>query len=132
MEIFDAYHQTVLAIGVMAALLLSQLIIADVVGIKAKHKPGMPVNADHGNLLFRASRVVGNANDSVAVFILAVAFCILSGASPVYTAYAAWTYVILRILYAVCYYANVQTMRSAIFGISLVSLLALIGIGFFT
>lgn len=131
MEIFADYQLTIFALGTLAVLMLVQLLAADVLGIQAKHKPGTPVAADHSNSLFRASRVVGNANESIAIFILAVAFCIMSGASPSYTAYAAWAYVVARFVYAGCYYGNMQTLRSTIFGVSLLALVALLVIGFF-
>jgi uncharacterized MAPEG superfamily protein len=107
-----------------------QLLIADVIGIRSKHVPGSQVPSDHGNTLFRASRTVANTNESIAVFILAVLFCVLSGASASATGYAAWTFVIARFLYAVCYYANWQVPRSVMFGVSVLAIAALIILGF--
>ncbi|MEZ5570379.1 MAG: MAPEG family protein [Halioglobus sp.] len=123
------YESTVLALGAMAALMLVQLIVADVVGIRSKHSPGSAVPADHANLLFRSTRTVANTNESVAIFVLATLFCIYSSASPSYTAYAAWSFVASRAVYAVCYYGNLQLLRSVTFGIALLCLLALMAIG---
>ncbi len=123
------YEDTILAMGCMAVLMFIQLIVADVVGIKAKHSPGSAVPSDHDNSLFRASRTMANTNESIAIFILSVLFCIYSNASPVYTAYAAWGFVTARAAYALCYYGNVQLLRSLVFGISLLFLLALLVIG---
>lgn len=123
------YENTILAMGCMAGLMFVQLIVADVVGVKSKHPPGSAVPSDHDSALFRASRTMANTNESIAIFILAVLFCIYSNASPVYTAYAAWGFVIARAAYAVCYYANVRLLRSVVFGISLLFILALLVIG---
>ena len=126
MDIVQNYEMTIYAIGGLALLLLFQLLVADVVGILSKHTPGSTIGGGHSNLLFRVSRTVANTNESIAIFILATLFCILSGASPTYTAYAAWGFVLSRALYAVCYYSNLQTLRSATFAISLLCLLGLL------
>ena len=112
--------------------MLLQVLAADVVSILRKHPPGTQVVADHGNALFRVVRTVANTNESVAVFLGGLLFCVLSGASPQYTGYAAWTYVLARACYAICYYANVQLLRSVFFGISLLALAALLAVGAFT
>ena len=126
----EAYTAAISALGAMALLMFVQVIVVDVVGLRAKHSPGSAVEADHGNILFRVSRTVANTNESIAVFILALLFCVLSGASPAYTGYAAWAYVIARILFALCYYTNQQTLRSVCFGLSLFSLASLLVTGF--
>jgi uncharacterized MAPEG superfamily protein len=101
----------------MALLMLIQIVMADVLGILAKHVLGTPIEANHDSLLFRANRTVANTNESIAVFILVVVFCVLAGASPVHTAYA------------IFYYANWQLLRSVVFGVSLLFLFALLLIG---
>jgi uncharacterized MAPEG superfamily protein len=131
MDIAQTYEYTTFALGAMALLMLLQLLVADVAGMKSKHTPGASINTDHSNFLFRASRTVANTNESIAVFVLATTFCILSNASPTYTAYAAWGFIAARALYALFYYLNLQILRSVIFGVSLLSLAALLVIGFF-
>ncbi|NND69709.1 MAG: MAPEG family protein [Halioglobus sp.] len=126
----QSYEMTVYAIGVLALLLLSQLLVADVVGILSRHTPGSTIGGGHSDVLFRVSRTVANTNESIAIFVLAVLFCILSGASPTYTAYGAWGFVLSRALYAVFYYSNLQILRSTVFGISLLFLLGLLLTGF--
>lgn len=126
------YESTILALGFMALLMLMQLVVADVIGIKSKHPPGSPVPADHKNPLFRSTRVVGNTNESIAIFVLAALFCIFSNASPTYTAYASWGFVFARVAYAVCYYGNLKLFRSIVFGVSVLCLLVLIATGFAT
>lgn len=130
MELVQSYSITIVALGSLAALMLCQLLVADVVGIRLKHVPGSQVPSDHENPLFRASRVVANTNESVAIFVLAVFFCILSEAAANTTGYAAWAFVMARFLYAVCYYSNWQLARSVVFALSLVSLAALLANGF--
>lgn len=72
MDLTQTYSMTIAALGSVAVLMLCQLLIADVVGLRTKHVPGSQVPTDHDNLLFRASRVVANTNESIAIFILAV------------------------------------------------------------
>ncbi len=132
METLTDYTLLVSATGFMALLLLVQVLVVDVLGLRAGHTPGTPVAPDHRDALFRATRTVANSNESIAVFILAVLFCIFSGASPDYSGYAAVAFVVARTLYAICYYGNLQILRSIVFGISLLSLAALIATGAFT
>ena len=128
----ESYNLSVAALGYVSGLMLIQIVISDVIGISRKHTPGAPVHPDHADALFRASRTVGNTNESIAIFICALLFCILSAAPPGYTAAAAWAFAICRTLYALFYYANLQTLRSVIFGVSLLAIVALIIIGGFT
>jgi uncharacterized MAPEG superfamily protein len=129
MDIAQTYEHTIYAIGALSLLLLCQVLVADIVGIRSKHVPGSAVHADHSDLLFRASRTVANTNESIAIFVLATAFCILSKASPGYTAYAAWGFVLVRSMYAVFYYSNLQLLRSVAFAASLISLASLLAAG---
>ena len=124
------YGTTLAALGTMAALMLVQLLVADVMGIRHRHVPGTPVAADHANILFRVTRTVSNTNESIAIFICALLFCIFGAASPTYTGYAAWLFVLARVVYTVCYYTNQQILRSTSFALSLLALLALIVLGF--
>jgi uncharacterized MAPEG superfamily protein len=130
MELAQTYSTTIAALGTLAVLMFFQLLVADLIGLRTKHVPGSQVPSDHSNPLFRASRTVANTNESIAIFILAVLFCMLSGASASATGYSAWAFVIARLLYAACYYLNWQSPRSAMFGISLVALVALLITGF--
>lgn len=127
--ILVTYKITIYSLAGLAALAIIQLLVADVIGIISKHVPGTPIVPDHSDRHFRASRAVANLNESVAVFILLVIFCIFSGASPAYTAIGAWGYVTARTVYAALYYLNLQTLRSITFGLSLVFLLSLLMTG---
>jgi len=129
MDLFHSYAYTVAAVGCQAFLMLCQVLVADIMGIRAKHLPGSAVPVDHSDLLFRATRTVANTNESIAIFILVVLFCLLSGAPPDKTAYAAWTFVLARFLYALCYYFNIQLFRSVMFGISLLAMAGLLVTG---
>jgi uncharacterized MAPEG superfamily protein len=128
-DIGQTYQFTLYAMTAMTLLMFVQVIIADVVGIRSQHTPGASVPADHSDLFFRVTRTVANTNETIAIFILAVAVCLFSGASPTYTAYAAWTFVIARAAYAVLYYGNLKVMRSVVFAISILALACLLIIG---
>ena len=123
--LFTAYESTILSIGILAALMFIQLLIADIVGLFGGHKPGSGVEVDHGVLHFRAVRTVANTNESIGIFILLVLFAIGVNASAELTAYAAWAFVGARTLYAVCYYTNQQILRSVCFAFSLLALIAI-------
>jgi len=129
MENLIAFQFMGSSLGGMALLMLIQILVADILAIKAKQIPGTPVEANHSNMLFRATRTVANTNESIAIFILVLIFCMLSEASPLYTGYLSWGFVLSRIAYAVCYYLNLKLLRSVVFGISLVLLLALLVVG---
>ncbi len=126
---FEAYAGAVAALGYVAVLMLVQLVVADVVGIRQRHVPGSPVEANHNSVLFRVGRTVGNTNESIAIFICALLFCFYAAGSPTYTSYCAWGFAVFRTLYAVCYYANLQTLRSVSFALALLSLVGLVGVG---
>ena len=129
MNLLSSYPYLVAAFGSLAFIMLAQLLVADIVGIRSKHIPGTSVVDDHKSLLFRVGRTVANTNESIAIFILASAFCVACSASPFATGICAWVYVIARLLYALCYYMDWRLMRSVIFGISLLALGALVIIG---
>ena len=128
----ELYISSIAALGTMGLIMLLQLLAADVTGILRKHVPGTQVAADHEDALFRVTRTVGNTNESIGIFIIGLTFCIYSGASVSWTAYAAWAFVACRALYALCYYTNQQILRSTFFGLAFLALAALLFIGFVT
>ena len=115
--------------GSTGGLLLVQLLVLDVAGLKARHRPGTPVEPDHGNFLFRASRAHGNTNESIAAFILLGLFGVLSAAPAGWLNTLSWVYVLARIAHMLCYYANVQLLRSLSFGVGLAALLGMLVVG---
>ena len=123
------YVSTVWALGMSGALLLIQLLVVDLAGIKARHRPGTPVEADHGDFLFRATRAHANTNESVAAFILLVLFGVLSAASPGWLNALSWVYVVARVAHMVCYYAGFQLPRSVAFGVGLAALFGMLVVG---
>jgi uncharacterized membrane protein YecN with MAPEG domain len=82
MNFFEQFQQLALPVGVIALLMHMQVLVLDVLGLRAKHLPGTPVEANHGSPIFRASRTVANTNETIAVFILALMFCVLAQATP--------------------------------------------------
>jgi uncharacterized MAPEG superfamily protein len=121
----ETYYITVLTIGIVGFLSLVQLLVADLTAIKQKHTPGYPINPDHENFLFRATRVHFNLNESIAIFILFALFGILSSCSPYWLNTFSSIYLISRILYMSFYYANLKLARSVAFGLSMIGLLGM-------
>ncbi len=126
MENIAAYHLTGLAMGAAGGLLLLQLLVADIAGMRVPHIPGAPIEPDHNNFLFRATRALGNMNESIAIFILFTVVGILSQADPIWLGRFAVFYVVMRTLYMLCYWLNIKLARSACF---LGALIGLLGLG---
>lgn len=118
----DTYMLTLLCLGAMAGIMLIQILVIDAVGILRKHPPGAPVEVNHGDFLFRATRAHANTNESIAVFILLALFGLLSGARPELFNYSACLYVMARLAYTTCYYLDARLMRSTVFAVSLFGL----------
>mgnify|MGYP000341982538 CR=1 FL=1 len=121
----EMYDITVLAIGIVGLLSLVQLLVADILAIKQKHTPGYPISPDHESFLFRATRAHSNLNESIAIFVLFALFGILSSCSPYWLNTFSSIYLVSRILYMSLYYANLKLARSAVFGLSIISLLGM-------
>ncbi len=130
--LLNSYELTVYSWGALALLMLVQMTVADVFGIRAKQTPGPPPEQNPDNPVFRASRTVANMNESIGVYLVVILFCIFNGADATYTGYLSWGFVVSRVVYAVCYYTNQQTLRSTVFGISLLALVGLLGLGAFS
>ncbi|MEE4249015.1 MAG: MAPEG family protein [Alcanivoracaceae bacterium] len=120
------YEFTVIAMVAIAALLLVQLIVLDIAGIRSGHVPGAPVKSDHGSFLFRAVRAHANTNESIVVFVILAVAAILSSSSPTWTNIWAWLYVVSRFGHMLCYYANFKIARSVSFAVSIVALILLL------
>lgn len=129
MEYLASYSITILTMAGVGFILLLQLIILDVVGIKAKHTPGHAIEPNHNDFIFRASRAHANTNESIAIYILFAIFGILSSANPLWLNVFSGTYLLGRTGHMLCYYAGISLARSICFGISIAGLLGMLGIG---
>ncbi|WP_342116674.1 MAPEG family protein [Pseudoduganella sp. OTU4001] len=125
MQIPGIYAPTLWAMGSAGALLLLQLIVADLVAIRSGHRAGTPIPPDFNKFLFRAARAHANTNESIAAFTLFAIAGILSGASPAWLNALAWAYLACRLAHMASYYANKKAARSTAFGISLLVLLGM-------
>jgi len=123
------YRATVAAMGTMGGLLLLQMVILDVAGIKAGHVPGSPVTGGHDDFFFRAFRAHANTNETIAVFILLALFGILRNASPWGLNLCATVYVAARLAHMLCYYADVKLLRSASFVVAFLALVGMLVVG---
>lgn len=125
-EALLAYQSTLCAATVLAGLLLLQVLIADVAGMRAKHVPGMPVIDGHASFHFRATRAFGNTNETLGLTLLLLALALLVGANPKWTNALAWTYVAARAGHMAFYYARLGLARSLAFGLGLAAQLGLL------
>lgn len=124
--VFAPYTSLAAAGFALAILLLAQILVADVAGIRARHVPGTPVTGGHDDFLFRATRTHANTNEVLGLFLLLLVVAIVAGADPRWSAAAAWGFVAARAGYAVCYYADWRTARSVVFGAGLLAQAALL------
>lgn len=123
------YDWTVLSFGLIGGLLLAQVLVSDVISIVAKHSPGAPVNADHSSLLFRVHRAHANTNETLAGFVVLTLFALAARANPEWLNGLAMTYIGARLAHMTFYYANLKSLRSVAFGISLVALVGILVAG---
>lgn len=123
------YGTTIAAMGVMGGLLLVQLIVLDVAGIRAGHVPGAAVTGGHDDFLFRATRAFANTNETLAVFVLLALFGIFRNAAPGWLNACALAYVAARAAHMLCYYADLRLLRSAAFVVALLALATMLVLG---
>lgn len=128
MNVSTLYHPTIAAMASIGALLLLQLIVADLTGIKAKHKPGHPIPPDSRSFLFRAARAHANTNESIAIFMLFAMTGMLAGANPAWLNNLSWAYVLCRAVHMAVYYLGWFLPRAIVFGLSLFVFAGMLGL----
>jgi uncharacterized MAPEG superfamily protein len=125
-DFLDPYASTLTGLVCLAGLYMVQALVADVVGIRAGHVPGMPVTSGHGDLLFRATRAQANTNENLPIFLLLSVSAILLGANATWTNRLVWIFVGGRAAHMVAYYADLRLLRSAMFTVATVALIGLL------
>jgi uncharacterized MAPEG superfamily protein len=120
------YSSALTAALALAALVLLQVLVADLAGIRARHVPGMPVAGGHGDFHFRATRAHANTNENLPVLVLLLLLAVLLRADPRWTGLAAWTFTAARAGHMLCYYLDLRTARSIAFGAGLLAQFALL------
>lgn len=120
------YLPTIWAMAAIGSLLLIQVLVVDLAGIKAGHKPGTPVEANTSSFLFRATRAHANTNETIAIFIIFAVAGVLSSVPANWLNYAAWGYLGSRVIHMLSYYANWSLVRSIAFGFSLAGLFGML------
>jgi uncharacterized MAPEG superfamily protein len=115
--------------GTSGVLLLVQLLVVDIAGLRSGHAPGTPVAPDHGVFMFRATRAHANTNESIAAFVLLSLFGIFSSANAHWLNALAWAYVLGRTVHMICYYADQRVLRTVSFAISFTSLFGMFIVG---
>lgn len=126
LELMLPYQGLLTASAVLAALMLAQLLVADVAGMRAKHVPGMPVTGGHGDFHFRATRAHANTNENLPVQVLLIVVAVLLAADPRWSAGAAWAFTAARAGHMAFYYFDLRLARSIAFGVGVTAQLALL------
>ena len=127
METLAVTYLCALAAAVtLAFLILIQFVVVDVVGMRSKQVPGMPVTGGHESFHFRAVRAHANTYENLGLFLLVFFCALLLGADPGWTAIAAWTFTAARAAHMFCYYADWRMARSTAFGLGLLAQVALL------
>jgi uncharacterized MAPEG superfamily protein len=124
-EIVGPYSVTLAASVVLAFLVVVQLVVADVAGIRAGHVPGMPVASGHDSFHFRATRAHANTNENLPLFLLVTLAAILLRASPGWTNWLVAGFVAARAVHMAAYYADLRLLRSTAFTVGLVCIVGL-------
>ena len=124
------YGSTFAAYVGLGTLYLVQAVVSDVVAIRAKHVPGMPIATGHDDLLFRASRALANTNENLGVFLLLSLAAVMLGANPRWTNGLAWTFVLARLGHMLTYYADLRLLRSTMFSIGVAAVVGLLVVSF--
>lgn len=125
-EALLAYHPTLVACVVLGVLIVVQVLVADLAGIRAKHVPGMPITDGHASFLFRATRAIGNTNENLGLFLLLAALAIVLGARAQWVNGLAWVYVAARAGHMGFYYARIGWARSTAFSVGLAAQIGLL------
>lgn len=118
-EALLAYHSMLVAGAVLAVLIMVQVLVADVAGMRAKHVPGMPVTDGHASFHFRSVRALGNTNETLGLFLLLAALAVALAAPAKWVNALAWTYVAARAGHMGFYYLRMGKARSLAFGLGL-------------
>jgi len=125
-EALLAYHSTLVAGAVLAALIIAQVLITDLAGMRVKHVPGMPVTDGHSSFHFRSARALANTNETLGLFLLLAALAVGLGANAKWTGMLAWVYVAGRAGHMTFYYARMGLARSTAFSVSLAAQVGLL------
>src|SRR6266481_1682323 len=124
-ELVAPYSTAVASYVVLGVLILIQVLVADVAGMRAGHVPGMAIAGGHDDFLFRATRAHANTNESLATFVLlSLAAILLRANAPLTNGFAA-VFVTSRAAHMLAYYADQRTLRSTAFVVGLVCLIGL-------
>jgi len=127
LESFVPYQMSIWVMGGMGILLLVQVIVADLAGIRAGHRPGFPIESNYRSFLFRASRSYANTNETLGAFILLILVAMFAGVSSTLVNACALIYGLSRGVHMLAYYANISILRSVAFGVSLLALAVMAG-----
>ncbi len=129
-NLLTTYMPTIASFGLIGGMLLLQLLVADILGLVNRHIPGASIPTDHSQLLFRAHRAHANTNESVAAFIALTLFALAVSATPTWLNSLSLLYIASRLVHMMCYYANLKTLRSISFIVSLLALFGILGVSF--
>ena len=127
------YPGTVVAWTFMALLLLAQVLVADVTGLRRKKPPGAEVEGDHDDFLWRAERAFMNTNETLGAFVLLTLAAVGVAAELLPVNACALGFVVARAGHMACYWADLKRLRSAcwiagtvaLFGLALIAFIGI-------
>lgn len=124
-ELVHAFPGTVLAWILVGVLLVVQVLVADVTGMRRKKAPGAAADGGHDDFLWRAERAYRNTNETLGAFILLTAAAIAVDAHPVAVNGLALAFAAARAGHMVCYWADLRIARSVCWAASALALAGL-------
>jgi uncharacterized MAPEG superfamily protein len=129
-ELVHAFPGTVLAWILVGVLLLVQVLVADVVGLRRKKAPGSAAEGGHDDFLWRAERAYRNTNETLGAFLLLTLAAIAVDAHPVAVNGLALAFAGARTGHMVCYWADARILRSVCWAASALALVGLAIVAF--
>lgn len=110
-----------MVIGIAATVSVGQVAGADWL-LSSRHKA-----VDFGgSLAGRVARARDNGFEALILFAAAVALVALSNASSHLTVQAAWTFVVARVIYTICYSFNLVPWRTLVWFVGTIATLVLV------
>lgn len=107
----EPYYWSSLAIAVMLALYIAQIIVGDLAQDAANHPAGAPPTGNQDSFLFRAMRAPANSLENIPFFIFLIMMCILTEAHSGLTNTLAILAMISRSIHMAAYYADKRYIR---------------------
>ena len=118
-----------LALLHFATIFIAQRFLTRDIGTEGNTGTRENLDAQLAPVTLRLRRATANFTENVGPFIIAIVVVVLAGKTSTATAVLAWVYVAARVLYVPAYALAWVPWRTLIFGVGMLSTLALLVLG---